>query len=151
VQAARGDLDEATTTLEEALRERPPAEPFEEGRSWLVLGMVHRRARRRAASRDALRRAHDRFRELGADLWAQRARAELVRAGGTSDPAEAADGLTVTERRVAELIAAGRTYRQAADELFISPKTVQTHLSNVYRKLGIRSRAELPGRLPRPD
>jgi DNA-binding CsgD family transcriptional regulator len=52
--------------------------------------------------------------------------------------------LTPTEQRVAELIAAGRTYQEAADELFISPKTVQWNLSKVYRKLGIKSRAELP-------
>jgi len=51
--------------------------------------------------------------------------------------------LTPTEERVAELIASGQTYRQAADALFTSPKTVQWNLSKVYRKLGIRSRAEL--------
>ena len=56
-------------------------------------------------------------------------------------------GLTPTELQVAELIAAGRTYREVAAELFISPKTVQWNLSKVYRKLDIRSRAELPGRL----
>jgi DNA-binding CsgD family transcriptional regulator len=57
----------------------------------------------------------------------------------------------VTERRVADLIAAGRTYREAAAELFISPKTVQWNLSKVYRKLEIRSRAELPARLALQD
>ena len=54
------------------------------------------------------------------------------------------DELTATQRQVAELIMAGRTYREAAAELFISPKTVQWNLSKVYSKLGIRSRAELP-------
>jgi DNA-binding CsgD family transcriptional regulator len=55
--------------------------------------------------------------------------------------------LTPTEERVAALVAAGRTYREVADALFISPKTVQWNLSNIYRKLGIRSRGELPARL----
>jgi len=58
-----------------------------------------------------------------------------------------AAGLTPTEERIARLIASGRTYREAADALFISPKTVQWNLSKIYRKLGIRSRAELAGRL----
>jgi len=58
-----------------------------------------------------------------------------------------AAGLTPTEERIAQLIASGRTYREAADALFISPKTVQWNLSKIYRKLGIRSRAELAGRL----
>ena len=70
-------------------------------------------------------------------------RSELSRVGGRAP----SDDLTPTERQVAELIAAGRTYREAAAELFISPKTVQWNLSKVYSKLGIRSRAELPGRL----
>ena len=85
-----------------------------------------------------------RSRPLGAPLWAEKARAELSRVGGRA-PAEGE--LTPTERRVAELIAAGRTYQEAADALFISPKTVQWNLSKIYRKLGIKSRAELPGRL----
>jgi DNA-binding CsgD family transcriptional regulator len=55
--------------------------------------------------------------------------------------------LTPTEERVAALVAAGGTYREVADALFISPKTVQWNLSNIYRKLGIRSRGELPARL----
>jgi DNA-binding CsgD family transcriptional regulator len=57
--------------------------------------------------------------------------------------------LTPTEERVAGLVAAGRTYREVAQELFISPKTVQWNLSKIYRKLGIRSRRELAARLAR--
>ena len=72
-----------------------------------------------------------------------RANAELSRVGGRA----ADDGLTPTERQIAELIAAGRTYKEVADALFISPKTVQWNLSKVYKKLGITSRAQLPGRL----
>ena len=118
-------------------------QPFERARYALVLGARERR-RRWGAARAALQEALDGFEALGAPLWAQRARAELARVGGRA-PADGA--LTPTEQRVAELIAAGRTYQEAADELFISPKTVQWNLSKVYKKLGIKSRAELPGAL----
>ena len=104
---------------------------------------MHRRNRQKRAARDALSAASHEFARLGARLWVERAQSELARVGGRSP----SDELTPTERQVAELIAAGRTYREAAAELFISPKTVQWNLSKVYSKLGIRSRAELPGRL----
>jgi len=116
-------------------------QPFELARERLILGGVARRRRQWGAARTALQAALDGFETLGAPLWAERARAELARVGGRA-PADGA--LTPTERRVAELIAAGRTYQEAADELFISPKTVQWNLSKVYKKLGIKSRAELP-------
>ena len=77
-------------------------------------------------------------------MWSSRARAELERIGGR---APATDELTPTEQRIAELIASGLSYKQTADALFISPKTVQWNLSKIYRKLGIRSRSELPARL----
>jgi len=116
-------------------------QPFERARALLVLGARERRRRKWGAARSALQEALDGFEALGAPLWAERARAELARVGGRA-PADGA--LTPTEQRVAELIAAGRTYQEAADALFISPKTVQWNLSKVYRKLGIKSRAELP-------
>jgi DNA-binding CsgD family transcriptional regulator len=108
-----------------------------------VLGARERRNRQWRAAREALGEALAIFERLGASLWADKARAELGRVGGRA----AADGLTETERQIAELIASGRTYREAANALFISPKTVQWNLSKVYKKLGIRSRAELPGAL----
>ncbi|MDX6585277.1 MAG: hypothetical protein QOI10_4461, partial [Solirubrobacterales bacterium] len=119
-------------------------QPFEHARTLLVLGARERRNRQWRAAREALNAALASFEALGAPLWAEKARAELARVGGRA-PTEGA--LTPTERRVAELIAAGRTYQETADALFISPKTVQWNLSKVYRKLGIRSRAELPGAL----
>ena len=79
------------------------------------------------------------FERLGAALWAERARGELARVGGRATTAE----LTATEERVAELLASGLTYRQAADALFVSPKTVQWNVSKIYRKLGITTRGEL--------
>ena len=141
--AARGDLDGASGVLVTTLEQDGTGQPFERARTQLVLGTVHRRNRQKRAAREALNAASTEFARLGARLWVKRAQAELSRVGGRS-PSE---DLTPTERQVAELIAAGRTYREAAAELFISPKTVQWNLSKVYSKLGIRSRAELPARL----
>ncbi|HSK15897.1 MAG TPA: LuxR C-terminal-related transcriptional regulator, partial [Gaiellaceae bacterium] len=148
--AASGDLSAARLELERtlALHERL-GEPFERARTLLVLGGLERRDRKKRVAREALESALAVFDELGATLWAQRARAELARVSGRAP----AGGLTPTEQRIAELIASGLTYRETADALFISPKTVQWNLSKVYRKLGIRSRRELGPRLgsvPRP-
>jgi DNA-binding CsgD family transcriptional regulator len=145
IAAARGDLPDAFAALEQAFELHPGlGQPLELARTHLVMGMVRRRSRQKRAARDSLQRALGSFEELGARLWAERARAELARIGGR---APAADALTPTERRVAELIAAGGTYREVADALFISPKTVQWNLSKIYRKLGIRSRAQLAASL----
>ena len=124
-------------------RARDVVEPFEAARLALVRGALARRGRQWRAAREALTEARDAFAALGALLWVERANAELSRVGGRA----ADDGLTPTERQIAELIAAGRTYKEVADALFISPKTVQWNLSKVYKKLGITSRAQLPGRL----
>ena len=81
-----------------------------------------------------------RFETLGAPLWADQTRAELARIGGR---APSNGELTEGERRVAALVAEGRTNREVAAALFLGERTVETHLTHVYRKLGIRSRAEL--------
>lgn len=141
--AAQGDLARAQTSLEQALVLEQRGEPFERARTLLVLGVVQRRDKKKALARESLSAAAATFEELGASLWEDRARAELARIGGRA----ASTGLTPTEERVAELIAAGRTYQETAAELFISAKTVQWNLSKIYKKLGIRSRAELPARL----
>jgi DNA-binding CsgD family transcriptional regulator len=147
LHAAEGELDRALECTERALREHEPLPmPFELGRTLLVLGQVQRRRGERRAAKDALERAVALFEQLGAPHWAKRATEELrrvpIRRG-------APEGLTPTEESVAELAAAGRTNREVAQALFISPKTVEANLTRVYRKLGIHSRAELGGTMAR--
>lgn len=114
--------------------------PLEQARSLFVLGEVNRRARRKRAAREALDTALVLFEELGAGLWAERARDRLGRIGGR---APRADGLTPTESKVAELVAQGLRNQEVATAMFVTPKTVEFHLRNIFRKLNVRSRAEL--------
>ena len=119
--------------------------PFDRARTLLALGGALRRAKRKRDARATLDEAVQVFEELGATLWVQKARAEVGRIGGRA----ASHGeLTPTERRVAELVAQGRTNKEVAGALFVSARTVEGHLSHVYRKLGLRSRAELARRFP---
>ena len=118
--------------------------PFERGRTLLCLGTVRRQAQQRKASREALKEALAIFEELGARLWIEKARAELARISGRRTTS---DELTETERRVAELAADGHTNKEIAAELFMGVSTVEAHLSRIYRKLGLRSRTELAGRI----
>jgi DNA-binding NarL/FixJ family response regulator len=105
-----------------------------------VAGVVHRRVRQKKSARELLHRALDIFVELGAPLWAAKAKSELTRISGrASAPTE----LTPTEEQVARLAAEGMTNRSIADQLFISVKTVEANLSRTYHKLGIGSRREL--------
>jgi DNA-binding CsgD family transcriptional regulator len=114
--------------------------PFELGRTLLAQGQLRRRAKQKRAARESLQEARQVFERLGAPLWAERATAELARIG-LRPPAPL--GLTPTEKRVAELAAAGRTNREIAQTLFLSVHTVEDNLRRVYGKLGIRSRTEL--------
>jgi DNA-binding CsgD family transcriptional regulator len=138
--ASRGEPDTALDLLAQALAAiEPLGVPLERARTLLELGVVARRARQRARARAALEQARDGFEHMGAVLWADRARAELARIGGRSRSGE----LTVTERRVAELVASGLSNREAAAELVVSVRTIETNLTRIYDKLGIRSRAQL--------
>ncbi|WP_203582084.1 helix-turn-helix transcriptional regulator [Microbacterium hibisci] len=122
---------------------------FERARTRLAYGERLRRAGRRIDARAQLRAALDDFTELGAALWRDRAAAELTATGEHVRPSvgSAVSDLTPQELQVSVLLAEGRTTREAAAALFLSPKTVEYHLRKVYTKLGIGSRAELAAAL----
>ena len=109
-----------------------------------------RRLRRRSEARLDLLEAARRFRQLEAEPWCDRAEAELRACGGNGSshrgPA-AASALTGQELAVAAAVARGASNREVADELFLSPRTVEYHLSNVYRKLGVHGRSALASTL----
>jgi DNA-binding CsgD family transcriptional regulator len=139
--AAAGDLAGAAHAADTAVERAATLEmPFVQGRALLVAGQVRRRLRQKRLAKEALESALAVFEEIGTPLWAARAREELGRIGLR---APAPEELTGTERRIAELAASGLTNREVAQAAFVSPKTVEANLGRVYRKLGIRSRAEL--------
>jgi len=142
VLAAEGDYHAALAVLDAA--PEVVALPFERARLFLVEGQIERRANRKLAARDSLAAALSIFEELGSPPWAERTRSEMERLGLRHRPP---DELSATERRIAELAASGLTNRQVAEAAFVSPKTVEANLARVYRKLGIRSRAELGARM----
>ena len=109
----------------------------------LVLRTVQRRLRRKRAARETLREAYALFERLGAPIWAGRTEAELRRIGGRSSPA--AEELSATEERIVDLARSGRTNREIAEAMSLSPKTVEWNLSKIYRKLAVRSRTERAG------
>ncbi len=139
--AAAGDEPGAVRAFEAAEEHhRRLANPFEAARTQLSAGAALRRFRRRRAARDAIGAALEAFEALGASIWAERARSELSRIGGR---VAASTALTPTEERIATLVASGEKNREIADVLFLSIKTVEWNLSQIYRKLGVRSRSEL--------
>jgi DNA-binding CsgD family transcriptional regulator len=139
--SADRDLDRAAAELDDALAVHEALGwPFEVARTLLCLGGVHRRAKRKKASRDVLERAAAVFVGLGSPVWAERARAEEARIGGRR---AAGGGLTEAEQRVHRLVLAGLTNREIADALYMSVRTVEGHVSHILRKLGARSRTEL--------
>jgi DNA-binding CsgD family transcriptional regulator/tetratricopeptide (TPR) repeat protein len=136
-------LREATTILESS-----PAR-IEHAHAACDLGAALRRAGHRRDARDPLRRALDAAVICGARPLAQRAREELAAAGARPrrDRIEGRLALTASELRVASLAASGRTNREIAQSLFVTLKTVETHLSHAFEKLGISGRRELPAAL----
>jgi DNA-binding CsgD family transcriptional regulator len=122
--------------------------PFEQARTLLCEGEALRRARHPAASRRPLQRALTIFSGLGARLWAARAMTELAAAGVRADArndtsTSRLDSLSPQELQVARAVGRGLNNAETAAALFVSPKTVEAHLTRAYRKLGIRSRTEL--------
>jgi DNA-binding CsgD family transcriptional regulator len=119
--------------------------PFERARTLLCFGERLRRARQRAEAREPLKEALEIFERLGARGWAERTRTEL-RATGEQQARRAetaAEQLTPHELQIAVLVAQGMTNREAASALFLSPKTIEYHLGQIYRKLDVRGRAQL--------
>jgi len=145
VLAAQGDLRAAADALNQAVaeHERSPL-PLERGRSLLALGQVLRRRKVKGETGQVFQAALDCFTALGATPFARLAQAELDRTQRSRSGAV----LTTSERQVAELVANGATNREVAARLFTSIRTVEGHLSSIYRKLGIRSRSELAKGLP---
>jgi DNA-binding CsgD family transcriptional regulator len=129
---------------------------FQQARTLLHFGERLRRVGRRVDARDRLRQALALFDELQATPWAERAQRELRATGERIRRAQPALGqeLTPQELQVALPVSEGKTNKQAAAELFLSPKTIEFHLASVYRKLGVSSRRELIKRFsaegPRP-
>jgi DNA-binding CsgD family transcriptional regulator len=142
---ARRDLDASLAAAEEAVAASEAVGlPLDRGRALLAAGEALRRLgqRRRAAAKlDAAKKI---FAELGAPLWVARAETELHRA---SPRPRRERELTSAERRVAALVAAGRTNREVAAQLFTTVGTVEVHLTRIYRKLAVRSRTELARRV----
>jgi DNA-binding CsgD family transcriptional regulator/GNAT superfamily N-acetyltransferase len=128
------------------------ADVFETARTQLAYGERLRRSRNRVLAREQLRAAADTFERLDARPWAERARAELAATGETRQPRDAStiDVLTPQELQIALLLTGGKTTRETAAALFLSPKTVEYHLRHIYQRLGIHSRDELAQRLRQP-
>jgi DNA-binding CsgD family transcriptional regulator len=132
--------------FDQAIRQHAQTpDAFETARTRLAYGERLRRARNRVLAREQLRAALDIFEHLGAGPWADRANAELAATGETRmrrGPGTI-DELTPQELQIALALAGGRTTRETAASMFLSPKTVEYHLRHVYQKLNIHSRDEL--------
>jgi DNA-binding CsgD family transcriptional regulator len=150
---ARARVLLAPAELLDAAYQQVPAAPihsgFEAARTRLVYGERLRRAGRRMEARECLRGAVGIFHAIGTEPWERRAQAELRASGARlrRPDASARDELTPQELQVALVVADGVTNREAAARLFLSPKTIEVHLSRAYRKLGVRTRTELSRRL----
>jgi DNA-binding CsgD family transcriptional regulator len=144
VAAAHGSAAVADSLLEQAVaRHEGLGDPYGRARALLALGAVRRRERQKRGAEDALRAALDGFQQLGAATWIARTGEQIGRIGGRKRE----EGLTAAERRVAVLVAQGRTNREVAAALFLGERTVASHLTHIYAKLGVRSRTELARRL----
>ncbi len=122
--------------------------PFEHARTRLAYGRRLHRARRRAEAREVLREALAGFESLGAAAWAAQAQNELRAAGARRRTTASGGELTAQEQRVVAAVRRGASNREIATELFLAPKTVEFHLRQIYRKVGVRSRTQLVAALP---
>src|SRR5262249_20811162 len=140
IKAASGDLDGAVAATEHAIaaHDRLPM-PFELARTLLVHGQVQRRRGERRVARQVLQQALTLFQDIGSTPWADKTRGEIARIGVRRAPASLTEG----EQRAAVLAAQGLTNPEIAVRLLMSRRTVEANLARAYRKLDIRSRAEL--------
>ncbi len=142
----RGLVDDSTEQLESSVAMLAAAgNRYEQARSELLLGEARRRERQRGTARAALRSAIAGFESAGATTWAERARSELAATGETARRREptAIGELTPQERNVARLVARGLSNRQIAEQLFLSPNTIETHLRHIFQKADVTSRTQL--------
>ncbi|MFC9760200.1 LuxR C-terminal-related transcriptional regulator [Rhodococcus jostii] len=155
VSGAQGDIEKAIESFEAALEDLSALSmPYEQARINFAYGQTLRRAGRRRDADAVMRSARELYVLLGAETYVKRCERELQAGGvkaGASRPDEITTSITTLtpqERTVARLVASGKRNKEVADELFVSVKTVQYHLTRVYAKLGIRSRSELAATLP---
>jgi DNA-binding CsgD family transcriptional regulator/tetratricopeptide (TPR) repeat protein len=143
VLAARGDLAGAAAACDVAIVGYVEiGARYEQARTLLLAGAVARRSGRRSDARAALTAARAVFDDLGAEPFVRRTDEELARVGGG-----ASGGITPTERQVARLVVAGKSNAEIASTLFVSVRTVESNLTKLYRKVGVRSRTELVAHL----
>jgi DNA-binding CsgD family transcriptional regulator len=135
----------ATRHFEDALRLVSESRQFDRARILLLYGEHLRRARRRCDARLRLREALEAFEELHAGPWAERARTELRASGETARKRDAStiDQLTPQELQISRFVAEGLANKEVAVRLFLSPRTIDYHLRNIFAKLGITSRTQL--------
>jgi DNA-binding CsgD family transcriptional regulator len=149
LEFARHDLHRAAAVLEEArAMVEPIGVPYEQGLIELTQGQVLRRAGERRAAAATLVAAQGRFSALGAQPALNRCEKELAACGLTPSSRKTRDyrALTPQELAVTRLVVSGMTNREVSEELMLSTKTVEFHLSNIYTKIGVRSRSELRAR-----
>jgi len=149
ILGAQGDIEAAKDSFESGLASlRGLNLPYERARVDFAYGQTLRRAGKRRESAVPLRRARDGFAALGAGTYTERCDRELQAAGVSAARREATDwsSLTAQEQAVVRLVAGGVSNKEAAQELFVSVKTVQYHLTRTYAKLGVSSRTELAAR-----
>jgi DNA-binding CsgD family transcriptional regulator len=146
-RALLADGAEAEAHFEQALKlHADSSRVFDRARTQLAYGEYLRRARRRVDAREHLRAALATFEDLQAQPWAERASQELRASGETvrrRDASTPVVELTPTELQVAQLVRQGMSNREVASQLFVSPRTVDFHLRNVFSKTGVTSRMEL--------
>jgi DNA-binding CsgD family transcriptional regulator len=143
-RALVSDGSEATQLFERSLAGQSGSPPtFLSALTHLLFGEHLRRTRQRSAARPHLRTAMECFERLDAGPWAGRARTELRASGQTVRRSDEGVRLTPQELQVAQLVATGASTKTVAAQLYLSPRTVDSHLRQIFTKLGISSRAAL--------